>query len=140
MQKKGQAALEYLMTYGWALIVIVIAVAALVLLLNPQSLRGQTCDARMGNFVISSETAIKSTGLDLVLTNNTGSETTNMDFTASGEFAATLADQNMTAGSTRTFSFAGTAAGDYEVTITMTYDTPNVTGHSVTGSCRGTMS
>ena len=32
MNKKGQAAMEYLMTYGWALLVIVIVIAILVLL------------------------------------------------------------------------------------------------------------
>ena len=34
MERKGQAAMEYLMTYGWALLVIVIAIGVL-LILNP---------------------------------------------------------------------------------------------------------
>lgn len=43
--RKGQSSLEYLMTYGWALLVIVIAGAALYSLgvLNPSSYVRQTC-------------------------------------------------------------------------------------------------
>ncbi len=38
INQRGQSALEYLMTYGWALVVIVIVVAALVLLVgNPSA-------------------------------------------------------------------------------------------------------
>ncbi|PIN85307.1 MAG: hypothetical protein COV47_02805 [Candidatus Diapherotrites archaeon CG11_big_fil_rev_8_21_14_0_20_37_9] len=42
-EKKGQSALEYLMTYGWALVVIVIVVAALVFLINPQQIGTEGC-------------------------------------------------------------------------------------------------
>ena len=43
--QRGQSALEYLMTYGWALIVLVIVVAALFFLgiLNPSTYQGKTC-------------------------------------------------------------------------------------------------
>ena len=34
-EKKGQSALEYLMTYGWGLVVVAVVIAALVLLTNP---------------------------------------------------------------------------------------------------------
>lgn len=37
MVKKGQAALEFLVTYGWAFIVILFAIGALYLLVIPQS-------------------------------------------------------------------------------------------------------
>ena len=45
MNKKGQGALEYLMTYGWALLVIVIVVAALYAMgvLNPSTYQQSRC-------------------------------------------------------------------------------------------------
>ncbi len=68
--KKGQSALEYLMTYGWALVVIVIVVAALVFLINPSQVGGQSCtgfqNMPIGNFQLGS------TGLTYKATNQTG--------------------------------------------------------------------
>ncbi|MCX8200253.1 MAG: hypothetical protein N3G76_02175 [Candidatus Micrarchaeota archaeon] len=48
--KKGQAAMEYLMTYGWALLVIVLVLGALIYLnvLNPQSRLQDTCNLPIG--------------------------------------------------------------------------------------------
>src|SRR3989344_1883782 len=67
---KGQSALEYLMTYGWALVVIVIVVAALVFLINPSQVGGQSCTGfqkmPIGNFQISTS------GLSFKATNQTG--------------------------------------------------------------------
>lgn len=69
-EQKGQSALEYLMTYGWALIVIVIVIAALVFLINPSQIGTEGCTGfqRMpiGNFRMSA------TGLELKITNQTG--------------------------------------------------------------------
>src|SRR3989344_8152246 len=68
--KRGQSALEYLMTYGWALIVIVIVIAALVFLINPQQVGTEGCTgfARLpiGNFQVSEA------GLTVKITNETG--------------------------------------------------------------------
>lgn len=139
MNSRAQSALEYLMTYGWALIVIVIAIAALVMLINPASIQGDSCDTKLGPFTISDETRVTAAGIDLVLVNNAGRETTNMDFTAGGEFAATLVDQNMTAGDTSVFTIAGTVAGEYTIDLDLTYDTENVTGHAASAQCRGTV-
>ncbi|MFT4304062.1 MAG: hypothetical protein ACMXYG_05825 [Candidatus Woesearchaeota archaeon] len=48
--KKGQAAMEFLMTYGWALLVVVIAIAALAFfgLLNPSRFLPPKCDLSAG--------------------------------------------------------------------------------------------
>ncbi|MEM3364732.1 MAG: hypothetical protein QXS93_04480 [Candidatus Micrarchaeia archaeon] len=47
---RGQAAMEYLMTYGWALLVIVLVLGALIYLnvLNPQSRLQDTCNLPIG--------------------------------------------------------------------------------------------
>ena len=45
MQKRGQAAMEFLMTYGWALLVVLIAIGALAFfgVLNPSRFLPQSC-------------------------------------------------------------------------------------------------
>src|SRR3989338_6494201 len=45
IQKKGQAAMEFLMTYGWALLVVLIAIGALAFfgVLNPSKFLPQQC-------------------------------------------------------------------------------------------------
>ncbi len=50
MMRKGQAAMEYLMTYGWALLVIVVVLGALVYMgvLNPQGMVPETCNLQAG--------------------------------------------------------------------------------------------
>ncbi|MGC9057777.1 MAG: hypothetical protein ACP5H8_01735 [Candidatus Micrarchaeia archaeon] len=50
MQEKGQAAMEYLMTYGWALLVVVLVLGALIYLqvLNPQARLQDTCTLPIG--------------------------------------------------------------------------------------------
>ena len=48
--RRGQAAMEYLMTYGWALLVIVLVLGALIYLqvLNPQSRLQDACNLPVG--------------------------------------------------------------------------------------------
>ena len=48
--KKGQAALEFLMTYGWAILVVLAAIAALAYfgILNPSKFTPDTCIASSG--------------------------------------------------------------------------------------------
>jgi len=48
--KKGQAAMEFLMTYGWALLVVLIAIAALAFfgLLNPSRFLPEKCEVAPG--------------------------------------------------------------------------------------------
>ncbi len=48
-----QSAIEYLMVYGFALVVVVIAMAALSNVANPGQFQGNRCDIRFGGFVLS---------------------------------------------------------------------------------------
>src|SRR3989344_2168151 len=49
-KKSGQAAMEFLMTYGWALLIVLIAVAALAYfgILNPSRFLPEQCDMPPG--------------------------------------------------------------------------------------------
>ena len=149
LEKKGQSALEYLMTYGWALVVIVIAVAALVVLINPGSIQGDTCDSKLGNFVIS-QSNIDSTQAQLVLVNQTGQGVTNMAVTATGSgVMAALSNTTLTpsyttmnAGDTNTMTlpFGSTfQSGTYTVTFDLTYNAGSLTGLTASAQCRGTL-
>ncbi len=50
MNKKGQSALEFLMTYGWAILIILVMIAALVYfgVFNPSRLTPERCTAVPG--------------------------------------------------------------------------------------------
>ena len=58
MQKKGQAAMEFLMTYGWAILVVIVAIAALAYfgVRNPGRYLPESCNLGPGfscNFKIT---------------------------------------------------------------------------------------
>lgn len=71
-KKKGQAAMEFLMTYGWALLVVLIAIAALAFfgLLNPSRFLPEKCEIAPGltcmDFTANSE------NLTILLNNGLG--------------------------------------------------------------------
>ena len=50
MKKKAQAAMEFLMTYGWAILVVLVVIGALAYfgVLNPQNLLPEKCTLPMG--------------------------------------------------------------------------------------------
>ncbi len=145
--KRGQSALEYLMTYGWALVVIVIAVAALVVLINPGSIQGDTCDSKLGNFVIS-QSNIGVSQMQLVLVNQTGQGVSAMSFVGAGTGATVFSgvDLNessivMNAGETKTFTLTGQTlnTGTYTITYDLTYTAGNLAGLTASAQCRGTI-
>lgn len=50
MQRRGQAAMEFLMTYGWAILVVLVVIGALAYfgILNPSTLLPERCELQMG--------------------------------------------------------------------------------------------
>ena len=149
--KRGQSALEYLMTYGWALVVIVIAVAALVVLINPNTIQGNQCDAKIGPFTVS-QSQVTASQAQLILVNQTGQGVTFTNADISGTDAGATAytdtnaslsgDTSMTANQTGSLVIAHTpnlGAGQYNLTYALTYDAGQLTGVVATGGCRGTI-
>ncbi|VVC04447.1 Uncharacterised protein [Candidatus Burarchaeum australiense] len=67
MVKKGQAAMEYLMTYGWAILVIVIVLAALLYLgvFNVGSRTPEQCNFQVGILCTSAKVTTTTTSLTL---------------------------------------------------------------------------
>ena len=144
---KGQSALEYLMTYGWALVVIVIAVAALVVLINPQTIQGDQCDTKFGQFTVS-QSNVDSNSTQLVLVNQTGQSATFTGITITGTSPGTTAytgtataDLQMNPNATDTLYIDqnNLSVGSYNLTYTLAYNAGQLTGLTATGSCRGTI-
>ena len=136
--KKGQSALEYLMTYGWALIVIVIVIGALMLLVGDPSSDSVSCSPASGSFLYE-DLAYSGTTLTLVMTNGTGST-----LSASAVRASTgpLADNNFTytsvwtPGTTAQFVIP-TAVVDTsnQTTVTFTWTASSGLQHIETKTC-----
>ena len=148
MNKKGQSALEYLMTYGWALVVIVIVIAALFAfgIFNPPA--AGTCSGL--DKLAYQDHAINNGVITIVMGNGAGStitiDTANVGF--GGDFtgaviaadgvtstgAASGADFNVT-----TTATGPTTSGSYSGTITILYTGSSGIQHTETATCTGSI-
>ncbi len=148
--KRGQSALEYLMTYGWALVVIVIAVAALVVLINPNTIQGNQCDAKFGPFTVS-QSAVTQASTQLVLVNQSGQ---GVSFVSAGISGTDGGNDSYTSASVDLTAFSMNAndtnslpinqnpdlqTGQYNLTYTITYNAGQLNNLTATGSCRGSV-
>jgi len=152
MAKKGQAALEYLSTYGWLLIIIVIVAAALYALgiFNPATYQGKSCTgfstgvtyidhklAADGTFSFVASNGIGKTITAVPKVNMTGSDGT------AAEDITTGVSLPWTPGAKRTMTLTGPDLGDtgngYTMTVSVYYSTGDVANHVQTGTCTGTI-
>ncbi len=142
MAKKGQGALEYLMTYGWAILVIVIVVAALFALgiLNPGTYVQENC--RGLTYFQWKDTKLTSTALSIELIN--GQKDVTVTGVSFGGTALTLTSTAVTAGKSFVLSPTGDPttknAGDtYSAeALKISYDiTGGITGNTDAAQCSG---
>ena len=72
VKKRGQAAMEFLMTYGWALLVVLVAIGALAFfgVLNPGQFLPSTCTVTPGIACIDFK--VTNTNLTVFLQNGMG--------------------------------------------------------------------
>jgi uncharacterized protein (UPF0333 family) len=87
MQKRGQAAMEFLMTYGWALLVVLIAIGALAFfgVLNPSRFLPNSCTLAPG-FACTDFKASASTGSIIIeLQNGLGENLNSVTLTIDNE-------------------------------------------------------
>lgn len=148
MAKKGQGALEYLMTYGWALLVIVIAVVALYALgiLNPATYQQNKCSG-LQHFTFNDQ---KLTAAQYIIDLRNGG-TRNIAITSikvgSGavDNAPTVAPATISAGTSFTITTSNVPAGltagstfPSGMQVVITYSiTGGIPGQSDTGLCTG---
>jgi hypothetical protein len=126
MNKKGQAAMEFLMTYGWAILVVLAAIAALAYfgVLSPQNLLPErtTFTAPLPNVDTALVTASNGE-VQVAFRNNVGVPI-NIDTTATG-----TADGDCGATPVISVSYAGTEHTTDTVTI------PNGAGFLLSWTC-----
>lgn len=78
MKKKAQAAMEFLMTYGWAILVVLVVIGALAYfgVLNPKNLLPDKCLFGPGIGTCTDFQLTATSGVKLVLTNGFGEKIT----------------------------------------------------------------
>lgn len=144
MKKKGQGAMEYLMTYGWAILVVIIVGVVLwqMGIFNPS---GGTAPGMSGFTTVKpNEWACDADGdlLKLVLVNAAGQQVSNVT-AGTITCAATLAAGDtvtceLGAGTDTTGTCATVNAGDrYEETVTLSYTTSGGLARESTGTVWG---
>jgi len=147
--KRGQAAMEFLMTYGWAILVVLVVIAALAYfgVLSPSNLLPEKC-----TFPVSlscSDFSVSTTGITLVFQNGAGRDMKILSLNASSDAFTGIA-ANSTSASTNTlrngnkasyfltsptYTFTDTGRDKNRYTINVTYswlDSPTLT-HVITG-------
>lgn len=143
MENKGQSALEYLMTYGWALVVIVVVVAVLYAL-GVFNIGGslETCSGfPAGQFTYGSH-VYKTTGAFQLQFTNGPKDISVSSLTVDAAGTLTGAPVETTAGTSKTLSLTGAATGTagtaYNSDVVMTYDvTGGLTGLKANLKCTG---
>ncbi len=104
MVKKGQGALEFLMTYGWAFLVILIMIGALAYfgILDPTKFLPDRCS--FGSEVTCRDTAVSSAGdVSLRLVNGLGISVQVKNFSISNPDGFTCSNLNTSISSNETF-------------------------------------
>lgn len=109
MLRKSQAAMEFLMTYGWAILVVLAAVAALAYfgVLSPERFLPEKCTIAPGIACISSK--IESTQSTVVLSNGLG-RTITITKLAIGSCSGPF-NYDLLSGTEKTFTITGCTNG-----------------------------
>ncbi len=137
INNKGQSALEYLMTYGWALVVIIIVIAALFAfgIFNPP----MNCSAFNGRLLLK-EFNVTPTNIQMVITNGTGGAITGLTISGAGCTAepagvavGATSDATLTLGTC-------TLSGNINQVITAAYTSEGGLDKTEISTCSGTVS
>ena len=143
---KGQAAMEFLMTYGWAILVVLIAIGALAYfgVLNPSRFLPSSCTLMPGLSCDSFKVDAISPHITLIIRNGLGQDLTSLSVTSVGDLdgtgacaddASTAADLNDGATATHTIicSPAPTSGSRFKSDLTISYTDEGGIPHSRTG-------
>ncbi len=103
--RKSQAAMEFLMTYGWAILVVLAAIAALAYfgVLSPEKFLGDKCVLEPGLACISNK--VEPTQVTLLIAQNKG-KTIIIDSISVGSCSSTFSD-TMLSGTDKKFVIGG---------------------------------
>lgn len=139
MQKKGQAAMEFLMTYGWAILAAIIVIGVLAVYLRPSSLQSSSAIVTAPLYANAWNVDASDAAVNLELQNNAGESinVTSIAVTGTGSSAGTdctltnTPPVTMAAGATQSFAIGTgctfTTGDSYAGDIAVRY-TRGVTG------------
>ncbi|MFH1331789.1 MAG: hypothetical protein ABIH63_00710 [archaeon] len=140
--KRAQAAMEFLMTYGWAILVVLVAIGALAYfgVLNPSRFLPSSCTLIPG--LGCDEHKATSAGATLIIRNGMGSDVTVNSITFATQTGVvdgcTPDSGTITDGGTDTFTIGCTtfpSSGRVKADISMNYTVSGSTlSHTATGS------
>ena len=145
MMKKGQAAMEFMMTYGWAILVVLIAIAALAFfgVLNPGGFFPNSCTVQAGVGCDDFKVSEAGDNLQIILVNGLGDDLTNVTLTVGTcDVPAEMSwnDGDILGGTDAGVTLAncetGTAGSRYEADITIAYTGSSGISHTMTGQIR----
>jgi hypothetical protein len=131
MKKKGQAAMEFLMTYGWAILAAIIVIGVIAIYFRPSTLTTEQVIVTAPFYGVGA--AVGSTTVDVEIRNNGGEtldlETTPATLSVGTCTGVTASVDPMTAGSTSVLAFTGCtlgSAGDsINADISISYKRPS---------------
>ncbi|PIZ51243.1 hypothetical protein COY27_04445 [Candidatus Woesearchaeota archaeon CG_4_10_14_0_2_um_filter_33_13] len=141
--KKGQAAMEFLMTYGWAILVVLVAIGALAYfgVLSPSKFLPSSCT--IGPGMGCDDFKVTTTDVQLVLRNGLGESLTATNVSISGCTASAEADGNdawtdgevlgSTDGITLTSCTNGASGDRFKSDVVIVYTSSSGVSHTVTG-------
>ena len=138
MMKKGQAAIEFIMTYGWAILVVLVAIAALAYfgVLSPERFLPEKCTFPPG--IACTDFTISSTGMSLVIQNGLGQDITMNSLTDVDGGCSLTPATALNNGDTATYTFTGCTHGSvgsrYTSDVTIVYTTTSGLNHTRIGS------
>ncbi|MBS3165601.1 hypothetical protein J4444_00620 [Candidatus Woesearchaeota archaeon] len=142
MSKKGQAAMEFLMTYGWAILVVLAAIGALAYfgVLNPSRVLPSSCT--IGPGIGCDDFKVSEDSVQLVLRNGMGEDFSAVTVAIAGCTADTNAngDDTWVDGSvlgttsvTLTSCTNGAVGSRFKSDVTVTYTSAAGVSHTLTG-------
>lgn len=149
MESKAQSALEYLMTYGWALVVLVIVIAALVFLINPSNVGSNFCTGFPSIMITNHDENMY--GSKIFYSNVSGQNIKNVAISGSGTVAGTavtispmaFGPETIQAGAKARqpmmYDSPGGTSGSYVINLTLTFNDRDDISRSETASCRGNL-
>ncbi len=142
MQKKSQAAMEFLMTYGWAILIVIISIGALAYfgVLNPARFLPSSCVLFPG--LACTDAIVTKNTVTLVVSNGLGSnvDVQQLRLTSGGSniCGAPVIDQKVEDGSRIELTVAGCQNGEFgtrfKADINVDYSTSSGVSHSKVGS------
>ena len=139
--KKAQAAMEFLMTYGWAILVVLLAIAALAYfgVLNPGKYLPSSCT--LGTGLGCNDFKVEADTVTLVITNGMGEDLNSFNVTIGGACASAETPGNngtvLSDGEKDTFVIIcppQITSSKFKEDITIQYTSESGLSHTKTGS------